>query len=80
MLAHWNNSPHVDMWMSVNYDTLFWLQANQSFSYFLIPRAYRRCNKYLFYSLCDPTSLEPTIYPTRGNHANNYTTDMVAFY
>jgi hypothetical protein len=26
------------------------------------------------------TSLQPTIYPTRGNHVNNYTTDMVALY
>jgi hypothetical protein len=28
VLAHWNNSPRVDM--SVNSDTLFWFRANQS--------------------------------------------------
>jgi len=33
VLAHWNNSPWVDM--SLHSDTLFWFRANQSLLLFL---------------------------------------------
>ena len=33
VLAHWNNSLRVDM--SLHSDTLFWIQANQSFFFLL---------------------------------------------
>jgi hypothetical protein len=34
MLAHWNNSPQVDM--SLHSDPLFWFRANQSCSFLLM--------------------------------------------
>jgi hypothetical protein len=33
VLAHWNNSPRVDM--SLHSDTLFWFRANQSLLFLL---------------------------------------------
>ena len=33
VLAHWNNSPRVDM--SIHSETLFWFRANQSFLFLL---------------------------------------------
>jgi hypothetical protein len=48
------------------------------FSYSVKIRVYRKSNKYQFYSLWfDPTGFELTIYRTRIEHINNYTTDAV---
>jgi hypothetical protein len=56
--------------MLLHLDTLFWFRDNQSLLLLL--------NNYQFYSLWfDPTGLEPTIYRTRGEHTNHYTTDAV---
>jgi len=43
-------------------------------SYSLKLRTYRRISKYKLFSPC---VLEPTIYRTRDEHANQYTTDAV---
>ena len=37
LLAHWNNSPRVDM--SLHSDTLFWFRADQSLLFLLMLRA-----------------------------------------
>ena len=75
VIAHWNSSPRKDM--SPHSDTFFWFRAN--FSLMLL--AYRRSNKYQFYSLwSDMIRLEPTICRTRDEHANHYTTDAVCPY
>ena len=77
VLAHWNNSPRVDM--SPHSDTFSWFRANQSLLFLLNAASLVESNKYLFYSLCFHTrsGLEPTIYRTRGEHANYYTMDAV---
>ena len=56
VLAHWNNSPRLDM--SLHSDTLFWFRADQSFLFLLMLCALRRSNKCQFYSLWfDPTGV-----------------------
>ena len=68
MLVHWNNSPRVDM--SPNSDTLFWFRAIQSLLFLLNTNL-------LLFGLTQP-ELDPTIYPTRGEHANHNATDVVS--
>jgi hypothetical protein len=54
VLAHWNNSPRIDM--SLHSDTLFWFQANQYLLFLLNAACLAEKNKYQFYSLWfDPT-------------------------
>ena len=77
VLAHWNNSPRIEI--SPHSDTLSWFRANQSLIFLL--------NCYLLIGEATNTNvkvfdmtrsgLEPTIYHTRGEHANHYTTDVV---
>jgi hypothetical protein len=77
VLAHWNNSTRVDM--SLHWDTLFWFQANQSLLFLLstVCLAEKQQIPILVFGLTQP-GLEPTIYSTRGKHANHYTTDAVS--
>jgi hypothetical protein len=71
VLALWNDSPLG------RYDSPLRHIIHSSSSLMLL--TYRRRNKWQFYSLCfTRPSLEPMIYHTRGNHANNYITDTVA--
>ena len=64
VLAHWNNSPRIDM--SLHSDTLFWFRANQSLLCLLSP--YRSIfggnkTKYQYYSLWfDPTGVRTHEY------------------
>ena len=71
MLAHWNNSPQVDILLYS--DTLFWFWVNQSL--LLLFSAACLVEKQQI-SIC---SLEPTIYHTQDKHANHYTTDTAWF-
>ena len=70
VLAHWNNSPRGDM--SLHSDTLSCLT---SFCYFscVLERRGKNTNS-IFFGVTGP-ELEPTIYHTRWEHANHYTTD-----
>ena len=80
VLAHWNNSPRIDM--SLHSDILFWFRANQSL--LLLLNATCLAEKQLIpilYSLgLTRPRLEPTVYCSRGEHDNHYTTDAVALY
>ena len=50
-------------------------------SFSLILRSQRRSNKYQFYILClTKPQFVPTIYRTRGEHANHYATDAVPYF
>jgi hypothetical protein len=74
-LARWaNNRQRVDM--SLHSDTLFWFRANQ-FLLFLLNAAFLAKKQQIpFYILClIRPGLVPTIYRTRGEHANHYATD-----
>ena len=68
MLVHWNNSPRVDMLL--HSDTLFWFRAIQSLLFLLNTNL-------LLFGLTQP-ELDPTIYRTRGEHANHNATDVVS--
>jgi hypothetical protein len=65
--------------MSLHLDTLFWFRANQSF-FFLLNAAClaekQQITNFIVFDLTRP-GLEPTIYRTRGEHANHYATDAV---
>jgi hypothetical protein len=50
MLAHWNNSPRVEM--SLHSDTLFWFRANQSLLFLRNVACLPKSKKYQFYSSC----------------------------
>jgi hypothetical protein len=77
VVAHWNNCQRVNM--SLQLDTLFWFQANQSLLLLLSAACLVEKNKYQFYSLwLDPTRAQFTIYHTQAEHANHYTTDVVS--
>ena len=68
--AHWNNSPWLDM--SPHSDTLSWSEQTSRCSFSLMLCAYLRNYKYQFDSLWfDPIGVEPAIFHTRGDHANN---------
>ena len=76
VVAHWNNSPRIDM--SPHSDILSWFQANQSFLFLLnamclAEKKQIRISVFGF-TLSGP---KPTIYRTRGEHANHYITDAV---
>ena len=69
VLAHWNNSPRVNM--PPHADTLFWFRVNQSLLFLLNAACLVEKQPIPIYCLWfDPTGLEPTIYRTRGEHAN----------
>ena len=64
--------------MSLHSDTLFWFRSNHSLLFLL--NAERLAEKQqipISKSWFDPTRLKPTIYRTRGEHANHYATDAV---
>ena len=69
MLAHWNNSPHVDM--VLHSDTLSWFWANQYLPLLLNAVHQVASYKYKFYSLWFGLiwpGLESTIYCTWGEY------------
>jgi len=69
-LAHWNNSPRVDV--SLHPDTLTWFRANQSLFLLLIATH----TNFIVFDLTQ-FEIEHTIYRTRGKHANHYSTGVV---
>jgi hypothetical protein len=77
VLGHWNNSPRIDM--SPYLDTLSWFQANKILIFFpyccLLVR--EAINTHCIVFGLTRSGLEPTIYRTRDEHANHYTTDAV---
>ena len=77
VLAHWNNSLQVIM--SLHSGTLFWFQGNQFVcSFSLMLRAYRRSNKYQFYSLWFYLTRTRTYdFCNRCKHTNHDATDAV---
>jgi hypothetical protein len=75
VLAHWNNSPRLDM--SLHSDTLFRVRTNQSLLFLL--NAAWLAQKQQIQILKSLVRLEPTIYHTRGEHTN-YATDAVHVY
>jgi hypothetical protein len=79
VIAHWNNSPWVDM--SLHSDTSFWFQANQSLLFLLNASclAEKLQIPILVFGLTR-LGLEPTIYRIRGEHSNHYATDVVNLY
>ena len=68
MLAHWNNSPRV--YMSLHSATLSWLLGNRS----VVCLVEKQQIPMLVFGLTRP-GIEPTMYRTRVEHANHYTTD-----
>ena len=79
MLAHWNNSPLVDM--SLLSETLFWFRAKMSLFLFLnaVCLAEKQQIPILVFGLIWP-GLEPTIYHIRGEHGNCCTTDVIGLF
>ena len=77
VLAHWCNSPRVDM--SLHSNTVFWFRANQSLLFLLKAACLveKQQIPILVFGLIR-TVLESTIYRTRGEHANHCATDAVA--
>ena len=77
VLAHWNNSLWIDMWLHL--DTLFWFRANQSLLFLLNAACLaekQQNTNFIVFGLTRP-GLETTIYRTRDKHANHYATDAV---
>ena len=60
--------------MSPHLDTLFWFRVNQSL-FFLLNKEATNTN-FIVFGLTRSV-LEPTIYRTWGEHANQYTTDAI---
>ena len=77
LLAHWNNSPRIDM--SSHTDTLSWFRANQSLLF--PPKRYvirgEATNTNIIVFGLSRSGLEPMFYRTRGEHVNHYTNDVV---
>ena len=77
VLAHWNNS--LLIYISPHSVTLSWFRANQSLIFLLndvcISEESTNTN-FLFFGL-NRSGIEPTMYLTRSEHANHYTTDAV---
>ena len=73
VLAHRNNSPRKDM--SHHSDTLSWFRTNQSLLFLLNAACFAE-NEQIPMGLIR-LGLEHTIYSTRGEHENHYTTDAV---
>jgi hypothetical protein len=68
VLAHWKNTPRIDM--STHSDILSWFRVNQFFSLTdinFIGSGFTR------------SGLEHTIYRTRGERSNHYTTDAYTY-
>ena len=57
----------MDRYVFPHSDTLSWFWANQSAN-----------TNFIVFGLTHP-GFEPTIYRTRGEHANHYTTNVVLF-
>ena len=77
MLAHWNNSPQVDMLFHSNTNSLFW--ANQSL--LLLLKAMCLSNKYQFIVFgSNRQGFERTIYHTRDEHVNHCITPLFRLY
>ena len=76
-IAHWNNSLRLDMLL--HSDTLFWFSSQPVFalspSCCVLSREATNTN-FIVFGLTWPR-LEPTIYCTRGEHANLYASDAV---
>jgi hypothetical protein len=67
--------------MSLHSDTLFWFRANQSLLFLLNAACLaekQQIYNFIVFVLTRP-GLEPTIYRTRGEHANHYATDAVSY-
>jgi hypothetical protein len=78
VLALWNDSPLGRYVFPRRHIILIPNKISLSSSSLML-RTNRRRNKWQFYSLCfTRPGLEPMIYHTRDNHANNYITDTVA--
>jgi hypothetical protein len=77
VLAHWSNSPQIDM-LPIS-DTLSWFRAIQ-FLLFLLNAAClatkQQISNFIVFGLTR-SGFEPTIYCSRGEHANHYNTDAV---
>jgi hypothetical protein len=75
VLAHWNNSPRLDM--SLHWDTLSWFRPNH-YLFLLLNDAVlsgeATNTNLIVFGLTQP-GLEPTIYRIRGEHTNHYRTD-----
>ena len=72
VLAHWNNSPRVDMSLHTGHIILIPVLAPTPQCHVLSGEAtHTNC---IVFGLTRP-SLEPTIYHTRDDHTNQYTTD-----
>ena len=70
MLAHWDNGPWVHMLL--HSDIFYWFRANQ-YLLFLLNAACLAEKQHIpivVFGLTRP-GLEPTIYLTRGEHANH---------
>jgi hypothetical protein len=67
--------------MSLHWDTLFWFRGNQSLL-LLLNAACLAEKQYIpiFVFGLTRLGLKPTIYCTRGEHANYYATDAVSGY
>ena len=79
MIAYWNNSPRI--YMLLHWETLFWFWTNQSLVLLRSAGCFaekQRILNFAVFCLTRP-ELEPTIYRTRGEHANHYTTDEVIY-
>ena len=77
VLAHWNNSPRI--YMSPYSDTLSWFRRQPLFalsSYCCMISGEATNTNNIVFGLTR-SGLEHTIYSTRGEHANLYTTDAV---
>jgi len=75
LLAHWNNSPRIDM--SPYSNTLARFRAKQSLLFLLNATCKQQIPiLYIVFGLTR-SGLEPTIYHTRGKHVTHYTTNVV---
>ena len=71
-IAHWNDSPWIDM--SPHENTL---ASTCSFSWMMSAEKQQIPNTNFIVFGLTRSGLVPTIYHTRGEHANHYTTDGV---
>ena len=78
MLAHWKYIPRVDL--SLHSDTLSWFRANQVLLVLLYAVCLAEKQQIpILKSGSTRLGLEPTIYCTRGEHANYDATDCIVF-
>ena len=76
VLAHWKNSSQI--YLMPHLDTLSWFWANQSLLFLLKTVLTREATNtnFIVFGLTR-SGLKPTIYHTRGEHTNHYSTDAV---